>query len=256
MRDNLNVTDAYKRERMFEKAVVARIQQLHETGRQLAVLKRMYQSYALIIERIVDRHKAPKDVNQKDNSPSRKSAGSGKHNDEAASDGENETFRTPLTAKAIVKFERLKDRIELYALSEIRECLDEKESLVFLVRRAIYNTLCRYRTGRLTLSAELQLDHHETVRGGRKVDTNHDTPGQSDDSFHACQSHDRLLLHTNSRGPKCIYCKDLLGLLRSHHGPFIPVLGWVWDHQSYIGRELDIQVRHRGFYCTFQEGAS
>ena len=120
---------------MFEKAVVARIQQLHETGRQLAVLKRMYQSYALIIERIVKRYKAPKDVNPKDNPLNRSDAGSGEHVGEAASDGEDETFRAPLTAKAIVKFERLKDRIELYALSEIQECLDEKESLVFLVRR-------------------------------------------------------------------------------------------------------------------------
>ena len=135
MHDNLNLTDAYKRERMFEKAVVARIQQLHETGRQLAVLKRMYQSYALIIERIVDRHKAPKDFDPKDNPTSWKNAGSGQHVGDAASDGEDETFRTPLTAKAVVKFERLKDRIELYALSEIQECLDEKESLVFLVRQ-------------------------------------------------------------------------------------------------------------------------
>ena len=253
MLDNLNVTDAYKRERMFEKAVVARIQQLHETGRQLAVLKRMYQSYALIIERIVDRHKAPKDVNEKDNPTSLKNPGLGKHVGDAASDGENESFRTPLTAKAIVKFERLKDRIELYALSEIQECLDEKESLVFLVRRAIHDTLCRYRTGRLTLPVELQSDHHETVRGGRKVDTDYDTPGQSDDSFHACQSDDRLLLDTNSRGSKCIHCKDLLGLLRSHHGPFIPVLGWIWGHQSYIGREFDVQVRHGGVHRTFQE---
>ena len=135
MLDKSNLTDAYKRERMFEKAVVARIQQLHETGRQLAVLKRMYQSYALIIERIVDRHKVPKDVTQKDSPTSWKNARSEKLIGEARSDEEDGTFRTPLTAKAIVKFERLKDRIELYALSEIQECLDEKESLVFLVRK-------------------------------------------------------------------------------------------------------------------------
>lgn len=120
MLENLYLANAYKRERMFEKAVVARIQQLHETGRQLAVLKRMYQSYALIIGRIVSRHGTPTEVNQQ--GPS-------------AGDGDDETFTAPLTAKAIVKFERLKDRIELYALSEIQECLDEKESLVFLVRR-------------------------------------------------------------------------------------------------------------------------
>ena len=38
-----------------------------------------------------------------------------------------------LASTATVRFARLKDRINLYALSEIQECLDEKESLVFLV---------------------------------------------------------------------------------------------------------------------------
>ena len=44
-----------------------------------------------------------------------------------------QTFGAPLSSAASVRFERLRDRINLYALSEIQECLDEKESLVFLV---------------------------------------------------------------------------------------------------------------------------
>lgn len=47
---------------------------------------------------------------------------------------EIQTFGAPLSSAATVRFERLRDRINLYALSEIQECLDEKESLVFLVR--------------------------------------------------------------------------------------------------------------------------
>lgn len=42
---------------MFSKPQVPLIDQLHQYGRELAVLKRMYQSYAHIIERILDRQK-------------------------------------------------------------------------------------------------------------------------------------------------------------------------------------------------------
>ncbi|KAL9130597.1 MAG: hypothetical protein Q9217_001257 [Psora testacea] len=122
------------RAKMFEKAQITRIQQLHQTGRQLAVLKRMYQSYAIIIERILSRQKPP--------SGNYLNAVPGQAQTQAhiypQSHGyqfgkqEDEGFGAPLTSKAVVKFERLKDRINLYALSEIQECLDEKESLVFL----------------------------------------------------------------------------------------------------------------------------
>lgn len=44
-----------------------------------------------------------------------------------------QTYGVSLSSAATVRFERLRDRINLYALSEIQECLDEKESLVFLV---------------------------------------------------------------------------------------------------------------------------
>ena len=44
-----------------------------------------------------------------------------------------QTFGAPLSSAASVRFERLRDRINLLALSEIQECLDEKDSLVFLV---------------------------------------------------------------------------------------------------------------------------
>lgn len=44
-----------------------------------------------------------------------------------------QTYGVSLSSAATVRFERLRDRIKLYALSEIQECLDEKDSLVFLV---------------------------------------------------------------------------------------------------------------------------
>lgn len=116
---------------MFTKPQVPLIQKLHQYGRELAVLKRMYQSYALIIDRILDRQKP---LHSAIGDPS--SAG-GSHNEFAILDGQVtskvQTFSAPLSSAATVRFERLRDRINLYALSEIQECLDEKESLVVMV---------------------------------------------------------------------------------------------------------------------------
>ena len=119
---------------MFTKPQVPLIQKLHQYGRELAVLKRMYQSYELIIERILDRQKPLHSSNGD------LSSIGGSHSEVPPSEGEvtsrSQTFGAPLSSAATVRFERLRDRIKLYALSEIQECLDEKESLVFLVRRS------------------------------------------------------------------------------------------------------------------------
>lgn len=46
---------------------------------------------------------------------------------------DDKSYGVSLSPAAVVRFERLRDRIQLYALSEIQDCLDDKESLVFLV---------------------------------------------------------------------------------------------------------------------------
>ena len=96
------------------------------------MLKRMYQSYALIIDRILDRQKPLY------SSSGEPSSMSGRHGEAMLSEGKGtsrlQTFGAPLSSAASVRFERLRDRINLLALSEIQECLDEKESLVFLVK--------------------------------------------------------------------------------------------------------------------------
>ena len=116
---------------MFIKPQVALIQKLHQYGRELAVLKRMYQSYALIIDRILDRQKPLQPGTGEPSSTS------GRHGETLILDGQItskiESFGAPLSSAATVRFERLRDRINLYALSEIQECLDEKESLVLMV---------------------------------------------------------------------------------------------------------------------------
>lgn len=142
---SLPVANLQQRNDMFERPHVELIQRLHQNGRQLAVLKRIYQSYELIISRILERQRPINSnsfgtVNQTvDRSP-------GFHYDDGTAHGpkdenhaletrtasDRQDFGVPLSASATVKFERLKDRIRLYALSEIQECLDEKDALVFL----------------------------------------------------------------------------------------------------------------------------
>lgn len=117
------------------------IDELHHVGRQLAVLKRMYQSYALIIDRILERQKPVRTLIARKPDQLSDHTGPVVHAVSLHS-ADTQTLEEPLSTQkygvslssaATVRFERLKDRINLYALSEIQECLDEKEALVFLV---------------------------------------------------------------------------------------------------------------------------
>ncbi|KAL2043302.1 hypothetical protein N7G274_003608 [Stereocaulon virgatum] len=127
---------------MFTKPHVQIVQQLHQYGRQLGVLKRMYQSYAMIIDRILARQK-PVYSSSGDTANASNSGHQTKQlfqesnafralsfNEDTTTD--SPTFGVRLSAAATVRFERLRDRINHYAISEIQECLDEKEALVFL----------------------------------------------------------------------------------------------------------------------------
>ena len=122
------------------------IQSLHETGRQLAMLKRMYQSYALIIKRILEKQKPFTELPARQKKDTPTAVGPLDYGSNTTSQGmddslnleghistSSEMLGAPLSQAAVVRFERLLDRINLYALSEIQECLDEKDALVFLV---------------------------------------------------------------------------------------------------------------------------
>ena len=123
---------------MFEKPAVPLIDRLHRYGRELAVLKRIYQNYALIIERILERRKSvsltgDRAVSQvTSNGTIGQVSTNHQATDEEAS-SETAILGAPLCSAATVRFERLRDRINQFALSEIQECLEEKEQLVFLV---------------------------------------------------------------------------------------------------------------------------
>ena len=132
------------RKEMFGSPDVNLIHSLHQVGKQLSVLKLMYQSYELIIERILYRQRMfdssirrPSTMSRLASGPSRTGTDFGDLTETAGGadlDFENVSdTNVRLCPAATVRFERLLDRVRLYALTEIENCLKEKEELVFMV---------------------------------------------------------------------------------------------------------------------------
>lgn len=128
---------------MLTRPAVELVDELHWLGRQLAVLKRVYQSYELIMWRLLQRQRLLRE--EAKNRPAFTIGG-------AFMESEFGDLRQPtqqsnlslisnydtqvgvqLSSASVARFERLLDRIKLYCLSEIDACLVEKESLTFLV---------------------------------------------------------------------------------------------------------------------------
>ena len=106
---------------MFQNAAeLEQVNRLHQYGRQLSVLKKIYQSYDRIIQRLLERQKAVASHEQLEVQGPRALL-------------IPNPLGTPLHSAAIVRFQALKDRINLFPLSEIDECLNEKDALVQVV---------------------------------------------------------------------------------------------------------------------------
>ncbi|KAF1915032.1 hypothetical protein BDU57DRAFT_576201 [Ampelomyces quisqualis] len=130
--------DRLRRE-MLIKADLTHIDQLHHIGCQLAVLKRVYLAYSLIIERVLKKQEATlaslKNSHIMSGAESFASDAHAPHVNSTCGPLMPEAdslLGVSLSSAAKVRFERLKDRIVLYALSEIDECLAQKESLVMM----------------------------------------------------------------------------------------------------------------------------
>ncbi|KAL2001317.1 hypothetical protein VTN02DRAFT_1917 [Thermoascus thermophilus] len=131
------------RRKMLVRPEVELVNQLHWVGSRLAVLQRLYQSYELIMMRILQRQRLLRDE-ARSNRESHPYGNS--FSDLGFQDVRQSTVRSglgilssydapvgvPLSYAAVGRFERLVDRIKLYCLSEIETCLREKESLTFL----------------------------------------------------------------------------------------------------------------------------
>jgi hypothetical protein len=136
---------------MLEKADLTIVDRLHHLGCQLAVLRRVYQGYDLLIDRLLGK----REVSQASLQNSYQDAGIGldglgasmsssqpgmtAHHHGMGGGGESRVYGVFFSSAAKVRFERLQHRIQLYAMNEVNECLNQKESLVFMVRPS---TLC------------------------------------------------------------------------------------------------------------------
>lgn len=118
------------REDMLNKPAVDLVNELHWLGRRLAVLRRLYQSYELILMRVLQRQRLLRDE-ARSRHPRMPPGHVIQSESELPSNCEN-TVGVRLNSAAIARFERLLDRIKLYCLTEIDACLTEKESLTFL----------------------------------------------------------------------------------------------------------------------------
>lgn len=185
---------------MLQKAQLELIDELHQLGRQLGVLKRIYKTYELTVNRLLLRQ-------QRMLRDAARSNGSSTELQLFADETDPEMMPlmgTPGTATdgvrlspfAVDRFERLADRIRLYALGEIEDCLTEKESLTFLVYLSSSHSLpslgkCLVTNG----SLELQPYRPQGLPSCRKAYSNHDPSSQGDDIILAREFDDGILLN-------------------------------------------------------------
>ncbi|KAE8145999.1 ADP-ribosylation factor [Aspergillus avenaceus] len=131
------------RQQMLTKPVVDLVNELHWLGRQLAVLRRLYQSYELIMMRILQRQRLLHDEAKSNHPPLPIGHIFGEtevtdirqptlQSSLSFSSIPDTSVGVQLSSPAVARFERLLDRIKLYCLSELDTCLTEKESLTFL----------------------------------------------------------------------------------------------------------------------------
>ena len=119
---------------MFRQPRLDHIDRLDQIGNQLGVLKRHYKSYIRIIDRVIEPPSATiaslnnsQILRQSSQEPLITDNNPPSHNAIAEV---NSLLGTSLSSAARVRFERLKDLIYLYALSEVTDYIEQKDSLV------------------------------------------------------------------------------------------------------------------------------
>lgn len=139
------------RRQMFQSANVELIERLHQVGRQLLVLKLMYSSYQLIVRRILQRKRSAKDSvwgaegsrhpfshRQSDDPLEDFMAQAAETTYEAMIPEDRVEHKVSLPLSATYRFERLLDRLQLLAQTEIQQCMEEKETLTFMVHMTCF----------------------------------------------------------------------------------------------------------------------
>lgn len=217
-----------QRRRMIDHPSVDLIDELHWLGRKLVVLRRLYQSYELIMRRLLQRQRLFRD-------DARSNHGrfwiGGMFDETDSVDTRQPTLRSqsnmsvgsnydtpggvPLSSAAVSRSERLVDRINLYCLSEIEAWLTEKDSLTFLVGSFSFALSMDEMEDVLIMlnntNAELQPHRSQRFPGRGETDANHRSPSQSNHSLPTGQSDDCVFFNADRRPPGSVYKKGLLG---------------------------------------------
>lgn len=184
---------------MLHRASLSHVDQLHHIGCQLSVLKRVYLAYNLIIERVLKKQEATlaslknsRIVSGVESLASSipGNALSGPQVPEADS-----LLGVSLSSAARVRFERLKDRIALYALSEIQECVDQKEALVMMVGTTLAWDIPSFSAVLMSFTrcVELQPHRHQRIIQRRAPHADHPPPRQGNHRVYARYPDDGVL---------------------------------------------------------------
>lgn len=123
------------RDAMEESASVHQITSLHTIGRELTTVRAIYKSYQSILERLVRKHRHSRNAWFNGANAVTATAEDATMSPNNRSGSQLDLLRTgfDLATSAIHRFERLQDRITLMALTEVEECLKEKDDLAMLV---------------------------------------------------------------------------------------------------------------------------
>jgi Mg2+ and Co2+ transporter CorA len=118
------------RNQMHKDPQLAHLSKLHTLSRQLAMLKRMYETKKIIVDNILNRQENVTSKSQGLPQPIKVE----KDPDDdrvmfAMTMGDSSILGVPLQPLSIAKFERLRDRIALYVLGELEALLSEKNEL-------------------------------------------------------------------------------------------------------------------------------
>lgn len=211
-----------KRENMLQRAKLELIDKLHQLGRQLGVLKRIYKTYEITVNQLLLHQQRMLRDGARSNGSSAALPLFADDDPEMmplTDTAGTATIGVRLSPSAIVRFERLADRIRLYALGEIEDCLIEKETLTFLVYLSSSYSVrfpgeCLVTNG----SLELQPYRPEGLPSCRKAYSNHDPSREGDDIILAREFDDGIFLNWDTGTADCLHGENVLDLLCGYHG--------------------------------------
>ena len=183
------------RAEMFQLPKLCHIDRLDSIGKELGVLRRHYESYNRIIDRLLEPQTATAASLQNSRIMTEASQSSLDTIRPLVAERES-LLGVSLSSAARVRFKRLRDLIDLYALSEVEEYIKQKDALVAMVSHPTFSriyVLSGIVAVLTTSRPELQLDCHQGIARCRTFDTHHAAVDQSHDTVLACQFADCVL---------------------------------------------------------------